>query len=93
VLEIERPNMNEWIERLAQALGEDPATRQEIAAVLGLARDVAHGVERRLAPVSTYLVGVYVGRSAAAGAPRQEALGRAMEAAASLLPDTSSGGS
>jgi hypothetical protein len=83
--------MKEWIDHLAELLGEDSVTKEELRAVLGLARDVAHGVERKLAPVSTYLVGVHVGRSAAAGGARPAALRRAIESAAGLLRETPGG--
>jgi hypothetical protein len=79
--------MEEWIDRLAEALDEEPVERGELGAVLKLARDVAHGVERKLAPVSTFLAGVYVGHQTAAGQPRQEALRRAMKTAAGLIPE------
>lgn len=79
--------MEEWIDRLAEALDVEPVDRGELGAVLKLARDVAHGVERKLAPVSTFLAGVYVGHHTAAGHPRQEALRRAMETAAGLIPE------
>jgi hypothetical protein len=52
--------MDEWVQAMAGVL-ELPA-EVDVAAVLGLAKDVAHNVERPAAPVSTYLVGVAVGR-------------------------------
>jgi hypothetical protein len=79
--------MDEWIDRLAEALEEEPIGRSELGAVLKLARDVAHGVERKLAPVSTFMAGVYVGHKTAAGMPREEALRRFLETAAMLIPD------
>lgn len=86
--------MEEWIERYAGALGEPPVSPRELGAILKLARDVAHGVERKLAPVSTFLAGVHVGRSVASGGSREEALERAVREAAALLPpaDTGEGG-
>ena len=51
--------MNEWVQALAQAL-ELPSD-VDVKAVLDVARDVAHNVERPAAPVSTYLVGVAIG--------------------------------
>ena len=78
--------MDDWIDRLAEELGEAGVTPAETAAVLRLARDVAHRVERRLAPVSTYLAGVHAGRAAAAGGARAEALARAVRAAGAIMP-------
>lgn len=83
--------MDDWIEHLAESLGEEPISPEELGAVLKLARDVAHGVERKLAPVSTYLAGVYAGRTAAAGGARVHALGRAVEAAGRLIPEPGEG--
>lgn len=58
--------MDEWVAALAAAL-ELPSD-VDVTAVLDVARDVAHNVERPAAPVSTYLVGVAVGRGMAAEA-------------------------
>jgi Domain of unknown function (DUF6457) len=81
--------MDDWIDHLAGSLGEEPISPEELGAVLRLARDVAHGVERKLAPVSTYLAGVHAGRTAAAGGTRAHALTRAVEAARRLIPEPS----
>jgi hypothetical protein len=78
--------LNEWIDNLATALGEEPVNPREMGSVLKLARDVAHGVERKLAPVSTFLAGVHAGRRAAEGTPRGQALAEALEAARALIP-------
>lgn len=76
-----------WEERLAAALGEDPISPQELGVVLRLARDVAHGVERKLAPVASYLAGVHAGRRAAAGGDRSDGLRAADRAARAILPE------
>ena len=55
--------LDEWIARAGEALGLDPAD-VPTDAVLGLAKDVAHGVVRPGAPVTAYLMGVAVGRGA-----------------------------
>jgi hypothetical protein len=83
--------VDEWIVGMAEALGEQPVSPQEMGAVLKLAREVAHGVERKLAPVSTYLAGVYAGREAALGIGRDDALERAVETALSLIPKEQGG--
>ena len=76
----------EWLDRLAQTFELDAPTNQEIAAVLDAARDVAHGVERRITPVSTFLLGMNVERRVSAGASRQEALTSAIAALQATLP-------
>lgn len=55
--------LQEWNRRALDELGLDPATLDQ-GLVLDLARDVAHGVARPAAPLSTYLLGVAVGRGA-----------------------------
>jgi len=64
----------------------EPATNEEIAAVLDAARDVAHGVERRITPVSTFLVGMHVERRVAAGTSRGEALASSIAPLRATLP-------
>lgn len=54
--------LNEWLAAAAAELGldEDPVS---IGTVLDVARDVAHGVARPAAPLSTFLLGMAVGRA------------------------------
>jgi hypothetical protein len=55
----------DWNTAACEALGLDPAdltARQSL--VLDLARDVARGVVRPAAPLTTYLLGLAVGRGA-----------------------------
>ncbi len=59
---------NTWIADAAAAIGVDPQL-VDVNALLGLARDVAHGVERKAAPLSTFVVGYAAG---ARGADRSE---------------------
>ncbi|QIM17460.1 hypothetical protein G7067_12090 [Leucobacter insecticola] len=54
--------MNDWLAAVSVELGLDPAT-VDIAALLNVARDVAHDVARPAAPLSTFLLGVAVGRA------------------------------
>ena len=54
--------MDAWLDEMAAALGEEPLTGSEVGLALRLARDVAHGVERKLAPLASYLAGVRAGR-------------------------------
>jgi len=53
-----RGTMDEWIEAAAQALGIPRDL--DVATILDVARDAAHGVERPAAPVTTYLMGYAV---------------------------------
>jgi hypothetical protein len=74
----------EWPERYSNAL-ELELTDDEVEAILDLARDVAHGTERRFAPLSTYLTGKFVARRIAEGATVDRALREAQEVVARLL--------
>lgn len=71
-----------WLETAADELGVAPLERREIDALLDLARDVAHGTERRYAPLTAFLLGVHVG----AGASRSEAVDRAAQQLRATLP-------
>lgn len=79
--------MQAWVDDLAKVLGEQPIDPQEIRAVLKLARGVAHGVERRLAPVSAYLAVKYVAHRTAEGVTPQSALRSLMATARQLVPE------
>ncbi len=50
-----------WAEGLAADLGIEQVL--DVDAILDLAADAAHGVMRPAAPLTTYLVGVAVGRA------------------------------
>lgn len=49
--------LERWRAQLAAALGIDDADLPEVALVLDLARDAAHGVARPAAPLTTFMVG------------------------------------
>ena len=85
--------MDEWIDRLAAALGEDPLSDAETTRLLGSARDVAHRVERKITPLATFLLGTATGRRMAGGVSRDEALASALETLEGLLPDEPAEGS
>jgi hypothetical protein len=51
--------MDDWLDALTRTL-ELPAT-VDVDLVLDLSRDVAHNVERKVTPLTTYLMGVAVG--------------------------------
>jgi hypothetical protein len=78
--------MGGWIDDLARALELDPLTASETDRLLRLARDVAHRVERKGAPLASFLVGIDVARRSADGSPRAAALADAMLLAEGLLP-------
>ena len=55
--------LDSWLSAAATALGLDPSS-VHTATLLNVARDVAHNVARPAAPLSTFLLGVAVGRAA-----------------------------
>ncbi len=59
--------MEKWIEAVQKELGLDVVVDQEL--ILDLARDAAHGVERKAAPITTFLLGIAI----AGGADPKEA--------------------
>ncbi|MCT7662061.1 DUF6457 domain-containing protein [Mycobacterium deserti] len=78
--------MDNWIDDLARALGEEPLTASETAELLDAARDVAHRVERKFTPLSTFIVGLAVGRQIAGGAARTDTLGELLQRVQAALP-------
>ena len=56
-------NLHDWIDELCDVL--EIETEVDEALVLDLARDAAHLVERRAAPISTYLLGWAAGQASA----------------------------
>jgi hypothetical protein len=56
--------LEEWTAAVSAGLGlgPDPLSTAEIKAVLDLARNAAHAVDRTAAPLTAYLLGVAVGR-------------------------------
>jgi len=59
--------LEEWTAAVRDGLGLDPGplSAAETRAVLDLARDAAHAVDRVAAPLTAYLLGVAVGRGLA----------------------------
>lgn len=78
--------MEDWIDRLAESLGEERLSMEETNRLLSSAREVAHLVERKITPLATFLMGAAVGRRLAGGAPRGETLEAALQTVGSLLP-------
>lgn len=85
--------MDDWMDEAARALGEQGLQPEEVAIVLRLARDVAHGVERKMAPIAAFLVGAAVGRGGAVGSGhRLEELRAAVDTIRPLIPATGEDG-
>jgi hypothetical protein len=55
------PELDAWAKKLAEALHLPDDVEVDIAAVLDLARDAAHGVARPAAPLTPFLVGLAAG--------------------------------
>ncbi len=68
--------MDEWVREVCRVLGVTDDI--DVAAILDVAKDVAHNVQRPAAPVTAYLLGVAVGR----GMSPEEAAATASELAA-----------
>jgi Domain of unknown function (DUF6457) len=82
--------MDNWIDDLARSLGEEPLTAAETAQLLDTARDVAHRVERKFTPLSTFVIGCAVGRKLADGADRTGTLGALLGQVEAALPPEAS---
>ena len=77
---------HEYAQALARAAGSDlTLSPEEEEAVLLLARLVAHGTERRNAPLATFLAGKFVGLRAGQGVAPSQALAEAAAVAEDLL--------
>jgi hypothetical protein len=84
------PGDNRWAvlyaEALDQAIGAELSlSADEVEVVLELARLVAHGTERRNAPLAAFLAGRFVQHQVSAGADPDTALGEAVLIARRLL--------
>ncbi len=80
--------MDDWLTTLAITLGVDPLDEGQIAELLDVARDVAHGVERKATPMATFLLGAAVQRRIGHGATASEALDDAVAELRGHLPGT-----
>ena len=78
--------MSGWIDDLAEALDLDPLSASEADRLLRMARDVAHRVERKGAPLASFLLGMHVARRTGDGSARASALDEAIASAEALLP-------
>jgi hypothetical protein len=78
--------MDDWLDELARSLGEEPLTAAETTRLLDAARDVAHRVERKLTPLSAFVMGCAVGRKLADGAGRSGAIDEVLNQLEAALP-------
>lgn len=76
-----------WLEQLARTQGADPLSEAESESLLGVARDVAHRVERKATPLATFLLGMAAQRRIDEGSTRDEAFGAALSELHALLPE------
>lgn len=84
---------DDWLARYGAALEErlgraEPGLHlapEAGARILDLARVVAHGTERKNAPLASFLAGRYVAARTAAGAKLQTAVAEAVEVAEAIL--------
>jgi hypothetical protein len=78
--------MDNWIDDLSRAVGEEPLTAAEMEQLLDAARDVAHRVERKMTPLSAFVIGCAVGRELANGVDRRETIGAMLRQLDDALP-------
>lgn len=81
--------MSEFVTTYAQTLSEAAGISLSVGdeeLILELARQVAHGTERKNAPLATFLAGAYVGAQQASGFSAGNATAEAVSAARRLLP-------
>jgi hypothetical protein len=86
--------MDDWFESYAHALeerlgGEEPAVHLSKDAknpVLNMARIVAHGTDRKNAPLAAYVAGRYVAARTRQGIDEDAALAEAFAAAEAVIP-------
>ena len=67
--------MDDWLDRFADALQVPRLDPADVGAILDLARVVAHGTERRNAPLAAFLAGRSAAGPAAALAEAERLLG------------------
>ncbi len=78
--------MSEWTYRLAETLGVTRIDPAQESSLLRASREIAHRVERKDTPLTTYLIGVAVGTATAAGTDAGDALNAALDAVLAALP-------
>jgi len=78
--------MMEWLDQLAVSFGIDPLGPDETNDLLDAARDVAHGVERKITPLASFVLGMRVGARMSQGATRTDALTETLAELRRTLP-------
>ena len=76
----------EWLDQLAGTFGMDPLGPDETNDLLDAARDVAHGVERKITPLASFLLGMRAQERIVAGTSRDEALAETLDELRRTLP-------
>jgi uncharacterized protein DUF6457 len=79
-------DMDAWLASLATTMGVDPLRAHQVMELLGIARDVAHGVERRATPLATFLLGAATQRRIGDGATPDDAFADAVAELRRALP-------
>jgi hypothetical protein len=74
--------LDDWNAKVCAALDLDPAAMDQ-QLLLDLTRDVAHGVARPAAPLTSFLVGLAAGRAGGSAADVRTAV----ETVAALIPE------
>lgn len=77
-----------WIDELAEALGVEPLSEDEVERLLDVSRDVAHGVERKVTPLASFLLGMSVQSRMRDGDARAAAVDGAIQDLRAALPST-----
>ena len=80
----DEPDVNEWLLAVCAELEVPAAAVADPQILLDVARDVARGVQRPAAPLTTYVVGVAVGLALASDRDVATALRTAAHAASQL---------
>jgi hypothetical protein len=80
--------MDDWLMKAAITLGVDPLDEGQVAELLDVARDVAHGVERKMTPMATFLLGAAVQRRIGHGSTAEDAFQDALTELRTILPTT-----
>lgn len=78
----------QWTARLASELGVDGMTLHLQATLLSIARDVAHGTERKYAPLASFIAGRYVEAATREGRDVETALREISDAVHRLIGES-----
>jgi hypothetical protein len=76
--------LQEWVDIVCRETGLDPSL-VDIATVLDLAKDAAHGIARPAAPLTTFMAGLLIGRDVSLGVPGDSDRTRPIDAVRGLI--------